>query len=54
VTALGDEALEMRARIRDGVGPRDTDGVEALFARGRDKLLLDRRRRRAAQKSRLA
>jgi len=37
VAALGDEALEIRARIRDRIGPRDTDRAEAVLACDREQ-----------------
>jgi hypothetical protein len=33
VQAFGDEARKPLLRLRDGVGPGDADGVEALRAR---------------------
>jgi hypothetical protein len=52
VRAVGDEAIEPRPRVGDGVGRGDADGVEAELAGG----LVERapQRRRVVQKSRSA
>jgi hypothetical protein len=50
--AVGDELREARFYLRDCIGSRDADGVEAMLARGGDERRLERSR--VAQKSRLA
>jgi hypothetical protein len=50
--ALRDEVIEALFGMRNGIGPRDTDGVEAMLARSLGKRAL--KRRSVVQKSRLA
>jgi hypothetical protein len=50
--AFGDESLEALAHLRDGIGPRNAEGVEAVRARGIGERGLDRGG--IGQKSRLA
>ena len=51
VRAVGEEAAQPLGGLRDGVRPRDADGVEAVRARGVGERGLERGRR---QKSRSA
>jgi hypothetical protein len=52
VRTLGEEAAQLRERLRDRVRPRDADGVEAVRAGDTRERLLERRA--VAQKSRSA
>lgn len=52
MSTVGKESLEMLLRFGDGIWPCNADDAEALGARLRDKLCLERGR--IAQKSRLA
>jgi hypothetical protein len=55
--ALGEELPQPRRRLRDRIGPRDSDQVEAELARGVRQRRLQRPRvvrRRIGQKSRSA
>jgi hypothetical protein len=49
---LGNPFVQMRCRVRNRIGMRDADCVEAFFARARDEFCFDRRW--SFQKSRLA
>jgi hypothetical protein len=44
MAALGDEALEMRARVTDGVRSDDADRAEAVLARDRAKPVFQKSR----------
>jgi hypothetical protein len=50
--ALGEEAVQLRERLRDRVRPRDADCVESVRMRGPRERSLERRA--IAQKSRSA
>jgi hypothetical protein len=40
--AFGEETFQAIARERDGIGPRDAEGIEAVFAGGLAQRVLDR------------
>jgi len=50
VTLLFDPLVKMRRRLRDRIGMRDAERIEAFRARARDQLCFDRGR--IVQKSR--
>jgi hypothetical protein len=52
MSALGEKALQPLQRLRDRIGPRDADDVEAVLARGSRERGLERAR--VVQKSRSA